>query len=335
MKNIILPFFIVIGFYSSLLAQDTFSIVAADSSTREVGSAGASCVDLFAFGYTDPSFLGDLVPNVGSINSQAAYIPTNQNNARTRMLAGDSPVTIINWLIANDAQSNPQTRQYGIVGFNGTTTSVAGFTGINCMNYKNHITGSINGIYYSIQGNILLGQNILDSMEFMFRNASGDLSCRLMAALQGANVIGADTRCASNGTSSLFAFLKVSQPTDTYNNPSFKIGVRTNDGANIEPIDSLQTLFNAQKNCGSASINSPSTFDHFVIYPNPSDCDFTIKLPTESGEMWVVDMLGRLILNSKIQVGTTTFSIDNPGIYIVTVSTKGGNSSQKILVDAY
>lgn len=335
MKNIILPFFIVISFYSSILSQDTFSIVAADSSTREVGSAGASCVDLFAFGYTDPSFLGDLVPNVGSINSQAAYLPTNQNNARTRMLAGDSPVTIINWLIANDAQSNPQTRQYGIVGFNGTTTSVAGYTGINCMNYKNHITGSINGIYYSIQGNILLGQNILDSMEFMFRNASGDLSCRLMAALQGANVVGADTRCASNGTSSLFAFLKVSQPNDTYNNPSFKIGVRTNDGANIEPIDSLQTLFNAQKNCGSASINSPSVFDHFVIYPNPSDCDFTINLPTESGEMSVVDMLGRLILKSKIAVGTTTFSIDNPGIYIVTVLTKVGNSAQKILVDSY
>jgi hypothetical protein len=48
--------------------------------------------------------------------------------------------------------------------------------------------------------------------------------------------------------------------------------------------------------------------------------------------MWVVDMLGRLILKSKIQLGTTTFSIDNPGIYIVTVFTKGGNSSQKIIV---
>ena len=49
--------------------------------------------------------------------------------------------------------------------------------------------------------------------------------------------------------------------------------------------------------------------------------------------MWIVDMLGRLILKSKVQVGTTTFSIDNPGIYIVTVSTNGGTWSQKILVD--
>ena len=35
---------------TTLSAQDTFSIVAADSTTREVGSAGASCVDLFAAG---------------------------------------------------------------------------------------------------------------------------------------------------------------------------------------------------------------------------------------------------------------------------------------------
>ena len=50
MKNIFLLFFVVISFYSSILAQDTFSIVAADSSTREVGSAGASCVNLFDYG---------------------------------------------------------------------------------------------------------------------------------------------------------------------------------------------------------------------------------------------------------------------------------------------
>jgi uncharacterized Ntn-hydrolase superfamily protein len=324
----------VVGFASFSLAQDTFSIVAADSSTREVGSVGASCVDLFTFGYTDPSFLGDLVPNVGAINSQASYLPANQNNARTRMLAGDSPSAIVNWLMANDAQSNPQVRQYGIVGFNGSTTSASGFTGTNCMNYKNHITGNINGIYYSIQGNILLGQNILDSMEFMFRNASGDLSCRLMAALQGAKVVGADTRCAVYGTSSLFAFLKVSQPTDAYNNPSFKIGVRTAAGTNIEPIDSLQTLFNAQKNCGNASISSPDGVHPLNLYPNPSQGHFTLQLLEGSGFMTVEDMLGRLMVISSIEAGMTSFSIDQPGVYMVTVSTNLGTWVQKIMVNA-
>jgi hypothetical protein len=32
----------------SMRSQDTFSILAFDSITREVGAAGASCVDLFA-----------------------------------------------------------------------------------------------------------------------------------------------------------------------------------------------------------------------------------------------------------------------------------------------
>jgi hypothetical protein len=70
-------------------AQDTFSIVAVDSVTGEVGSAGASCVDLILFfpNYTT-DFLGDLIPGQGAINTQASYNVTNQNNARSRMLAG-------------------------------------------------------------------------------------------------------------------------------------------------------------------------------------------------------------------------------------------------------
>ncbi len=72
----------------------------------------------------------------------------------------------------------------------GTPRSAA-YTGQNCVNYKNHITGR----NYSIQGNILLGQQILDSMEARFLRAEGELACRLMEALQGAKVVGADTRC--------------------------------------------------------------------------------------------------------------------------------------------
>ncbi|MGA1307859.1 MAG: secretion protein, partial [Candidatus Kapaibacteriota bacterium] len=83
---------------SELQSQDTFSIVAADSITREVGSAGASCVDLIAFGITDASFLGQLFPDKGAINTQAAYIPGNQQIAAGRMNTSDSPKEIAEWL---------------------------------------------------------------------------------------------------------------------------------------------------------------------------------------------------------------------------------------------
>ena len=65
-----------------------------------------------------------------------------------------------------------------------------------------------------------------------------------MSAMQGANVVGADSRCAANQSSALFAFLKVAAPTDSI--PSLSLGLRTHGGAMIEPIDSLQTLFNTR-----------------------------------------------------------------------------------------
>ncbi len=306
---------------SGLSAQDTFSIVAADSTTREVGSAGASCVDLFAAGFDDDSFLGDLLPDTGAINTQAFYLPANQDAARVRMRAGDTPIQIINWLAKNDAQNNSSIRQYGIVGFSGTNGSAAGFTGINTNTYKNHITGSIDGIYYSIQGNILLGQQILDSMEANFRNASyGDLACRLMAALQGANVVGADTRCTPDGTSSLFAFLKVAQPSDTYGNPSFSISVRTRDNSNIEPIDSLQTIFDAQHSCVWSAVEKVKEDKLLKLFPNPAKDHITIQADRSLiGSQYIIsDQSGK-----HVTIGTIgeTKKIDIhhfiPGMYIL------------------
>jgi len=144
-----------------ILAQDTFSIVGIDTITGEVGSAGASCVDLIAFSITDPSFIGDIIPGKGAINTQAAYLSANQSNANIRMNAGDTPAQIISWLIANDQQGNATIRQYGIAAIVNGAPQTAAHTGTNCMNYKNHVVGK----NYSIQGNILLNQAILDSME--------------------------------------------------------------------------------------------------------------------------------------------------------------------------
>ena len=86
MKSIYILFIALFVFsFCQTKAQDTFSIVCADSVTRQVGSAGASCVDLIAFGITDASFLSDIFPDSGAINTQAAYQPGNQENARFRM----------------------------------------------------------------------------------------------------------------------------------------------------------------------------------------------------------------------------------------------------------
>lgn len=340
MKSIYLVFLLLSTIAGSTYSQDTFSIVAADSSTREVGSAGASCVDLIALGIADAGFLGDLLPDTGAINTQAFYLATNQNNARTRMRAGDTPAQIIQWLTANDAGSNPASRQYGIVGFAGANVSSAGYTGVNTQNYKNHITGAVNGIYYSIQGNILLGQHVLDSMEAGFINAQGDLACRMMAALQGANMVGADTRCTSDGTSSLFAFLKVSQPTDAYGSPSFSIGVRTSDNSGIEPIDSLQILFDLQKSCGPAAVNEINFKNSVNVYPNPTSGKIIISIKKDfnqiqNGEIYFYDSIGKNVFKIKLnyEQSEIDFSSLRKGVYFYSIVCEAGVMHGKLVRD--
>jgi uncharacterized Ntn-hydrolase superfamily protein len=309
-----------------LSSQDTFSIVAADSLSREVGSAGASCVDLFQFGIADASFLGDLLPDTGAINTQASYLAANQNNARARMRAGDQPAQIISWLTANDVGGNSAVRQYGITGFTGTAVAAAAHTGASCLNYKNHITGNIGGIYYSIQGNILLGQNVLDSMESRFRKAQGDLACRLMAALQGAKMVGADTRCASNNTSSLFAFIKVAQPSDPYGSPSFKLTVKTANNDSIEPIDSLQTLFSTQHSCLVAAIRENGKAA-FTVWPSPAHDELKVSAGISLNGMSfrISNLQGQLLLagtlsETKIAIGVGELA---RGFYFLEISGLG------------
>ena len=243
MKNInhhiIIIFLVMIfSFKFNLFAQDTFSIVAVDTVTGEIGSAGASCVGAI---YGVGAFiLSDVIEGIGAIHTQAAYLPQNQQNAHNRMLEGLSPQEIIDWLVANDAQGNPTIRQYGIVDLTHNGESAA-YTGVNCSDYKNHVTGP----GYAIQGNILLGQIIIDTMRTAFLNTEGPLADRLMATLQAAKIVGADTRCASRNTSSESGFVKVVRIGD--GNSSYLKIVVPDTPSGTDPIDVLQGMFDHWK----------------------------------------------------------------------------------------
>ena len=331
MKSIFIITSVFLISINNSFSQDTFSIVAVDSVTGEVGSAGASCVDLFQFGLPNDDFIGQLIPGVGAINTQAWYIPANQNNATNQMNAGSTPNEIIEWLIANDVQNQPERRQYGIVSYNNGSPESAGFTGTSTDDYKNHITGP----NYAIQGNILLNQAVLDSMEARFLNETGNLACKLMAALQGANIVGADTRCAPNGTSSLFAYVKVAQPNDVFGSPSFLASVRTYNNAGIEPIDSLQTKFNMLQSCGNASL-SESTFAQAIkIAPNPATDYINVEFDSQiNNEMQyqICGLNGNLIFEGKLESDS---KIDlkslNPGAYLLKLKIDEFWMTQKII----
>ena len=226
--------YLTILFLSNLIA--TFSIVAIDTATGQVGSAGGSCI-------AGSIIISDIHPGVGVIHTQSYYLPANQNYASDLMNQGYTPNQIINNLVLNDAQNNPGIRQYGIISFDNDGES-ASYTGENCLDWKGHI----NEISYSIQGNILLNASILDSMESKFINTNGPLTHKLMAALQGAKVPGADSRCLDEGISTYSAFIRVAQPSDINNyymdlNVNSVIPYFTQNNIWIDPIDTLQIMY--------------------------------------------------------------------------------------------
>ncbi|HQQ95507.1 MAG TPA: DUF1028 domain-containing protein [Bacteroidia bacterium] len=320
--------------FADARAQDTFSILAFDSISGEVGAAGASCVDLFNFpGYSD-HFIAELFPGVGAIATQAAYLATNQLYARNRMNAGDSPKQIIQFMQNNDAGSDPTVRQYGVVRIMPDSVQAAAFTGSNCMTYKNHITGP----NYSIQGNILLGQKVLDSMEARFKREKGDLACKLMAALQGAKQPGADSRCAGNNSSSLFAFVKTSLPGDVFGSPSFLVSLRTHSLAMIEPIDSLQKMFSAVHTCTNDWVGvkeQTAASNPFQIYPNPAGQCLNVQLPaTPKGRLHIEihNVLGLLVRDEFLEQTSPGLKIDTSelkeGLYLLNLHFSDGSGSQ-------
>jgi chitodextrinase/uncharacterized Ntn-hydrolase superfamily protein len=257
---------------------DTFSIVAYDKNTGQVGGAGCSCVSIS--GGID--FLSDLITDgtansdniVGAIHTQASYQSGNQNNARTRMLAGDSPSEIINWLENNDCCGGPATRQYGIVGVD--NPGAAGYTGSSNGNYANDL--QIDNAFYtvSIQGNILdttNGQDLLDDMRDAFSNSSGMLGDKLMSAMQAAKRVGGDNRCASRGNSGRTAFVQVLSPGETSPSLFFTTGNAVADG--IEPIDELQCLYDS-------TITPPTCRETVTTFPYTMDFEDNVWVKDEN-----------------------------------------------------
>lgn len=225
---------------AGIQAQDTFSIVAVDVSTGQVGSAGATCLDDgdIAGGAV---IISDVIPDIGAVHTQSYWTPANQNAAHAQVTDnGLSPEELMDWLEQNDAENNPAIRQYGMADLVSGAARAAAFTGTSCFDWKGHIVGD----HYAIQGNILLGEDILTQMEAGFLETEGTLAEKLMAAMQGANVPGADTRCLNEGVSSQSAFLRVAYPGDDPNDLTLDIVVSSTPFG-TEPIDVLQSEFDA------------------------------------------------------------------------------------------
>ena len=330
----ITTFFIIFLFVHCAIAQDTFSIVAVDSTTGEVGSAGATCLDVTTSGVS-AIIISDVKPGKGAIHTQSYWIAGNQQNASTQMDLGKSPQDIITWLVTNDVGNNASLRQYGIADLDGNNSPrAAAFTGSNCFDVK----GQRLGTNYAIQGNILIGQQVLDSMEARFVNTQGSLADKLMAAMQGANIPGADSRCLNEGVSSLSAFIRVAKPSDHPDSLWMDLIVPATPFG-VEPIDSLQVLFDEWKSIVS-NTNSLQTIKT-KVFPNPIQGHFFVELEeayaNQSLLIKITNATGQLIHQRSIQQ-TSLIRFDEGvlrenGLYILTIQNEQGEiiSTKKIL----
>jgi uncharacterized Ntn-hydrolase superfamily protein len=333
-------FFCIALFCGSLIlkGQDTFSIVAVDSVTGEVGSAGASCLGSALPDIPNGAIIiSDVMPGKGAIHTQALWDGQNQQYAHQLLLGGKSPAQIINLLKYNDAAADSTIRQYGIVSLNGGHPLTAAYTGSGCSDYKNHIVGK----YYTIQGNILLGRKVLDSMEYRFLNTKGTLADRLMAALQGAKMRGADTRCYAHNSSSLSSFLRVARPSDDSSKLYIDLHMTypNNLSGNVilDPIDSLQHMYTKMKTGIEVNKNTRQKMVR-IFYINNIPCldlnDF--KNPT-SMQLEVFDNQGRKLFSKKISSSNMPVFDRNSyaeGIYIYRLS-EGSNEVEAGKVTIY
>ena len=287
--------------------EATFSIVAVDPVTGQIGSAGATCIN----SEDGALWVSDIVSNVGVVHTQAFWNQSNQANARARMIAGDTPQEIMDWLVANDINGNPQSRQYLAVSLNGGSPLSAGFSGNQNGNQYNEITGP----NYAIAGNILISQDVLIDMETAFVNSNGTLAEKLMAALQGAKRAGADSRCEPYGVSSASAFIRVARSCDvdtSYGNLPLDLNVWFNSFNNpSEPIDTLQTAFDSAPGLAACS------GDSYTVGGNVNDLNGSITLKNNGNNDVTLNGDGAFVFPAQFD-GTT---------YNVTVSDSPANQS--------
>jgi uncharacterized Ntn-hydrolase superfamily protein len=157
----------------------TFSIVARDSVTGELGVAVAS--KFFT--------VGNVVPwakaGVGAVATQA-YCNTSFGWRGLEMLEqGLAPDQIRDKLLSDD--NDPSRRQFGIVAADGRSVT---YTGDGCSAWA----GGRSGPNYAVQGNILAGEAVVIALEKAFLETTGNLADRMYAALLAGEAAGGDSR---------------------------------------------------------------------------------------------------------------------------------------------
>src|SRR5580765_1465588 len=166
---------------SSLPPVSTFSIVAIDPQTGEMGVAVAS--RYFSVGSVVPWAMAD----VGAVATQANVNVGYGQQALDLLRQGLTAPEVLKKIMADDKFEGKDGRQVAIVDAKG---NVAAYTGPKAPTWA----GDRQGKTWSAQGNILVGAQVPEAMGKAFESTQGELAEKLFAALKAGDSVGGDAR---------------------------------------------------------------------------------------------------------------------------------------------
>jgi uncharacterized Ntn-hydrolase superfamily protein len=133
--------------------------------------------------------VGAIVPfakaGVGAIATQSMANTTYGPEGLKLLAAGKSAEETMKAL--TEADKDSAKRQVGILAVKGPPVT---FTGSGCLAWA----GGRTGTDYTVQGNILAGQAVVDDMATAFESTKGTLGKRMLAALEAGQAAGGDKR---------------------------------------------------------------------------------------------------------------------------------------------
>ncbi len=214
-------------------AMATYSIVASDRETREVGGAATSCLS-----GSDVYVIYGTVPSIGVVHAQATVNQDGRLRAIELLRQGAKPSAIVDEITSLEFDPNEAVRQYAVVGVSSDT---AGFTGARTRSYAADVQGQTGSFSYSVQGNVLTSGAVLTQAASAFEAPGCDLADRLMRALEaGAQHGEGDSRCTPLGIPSDSAYLEVDRPGE---DPGAYLELRVPTSGDDNPLDELRAAY--------------------------------------------------------------------------------------------
>lgn len=261
---------------SSLSA--TWSIIAIDARTGRVVVSSATCVAqarLLSFpakGLMDVQAI--VVPGVGVAAAQAGVDRTraNQTLIYEQLKDGTDPRLILDMLRGDP---DIESRQFGIVDARGRSIGFSGSrNGAASLSAQGRVPGT--DIYYSVQGNILASDAVVNNAAAALENAEGDVTDKVMAAMEAADAAGGDSRCTCDtepapdapcdGKNAHVAYILAADRDDaegsTFNDGDYHMFIDVTDEniephENANPVKTLRLRYDAWKNMGSKYTGMP------------------------------------------------------------------------------